>query len=43
MKGRRVHIIGRRVHHGLAGLLLAAVGLALMLHDRHDFPWGTHD
>jgi hypothetical protein len=33
---RRVWICGQRMHHGLTGALLAAAGLALMAHDRHD-------
>ncbi|SEH10493.1 hypothetical protein [Thermoleophilum album] len=33
---RRVWVLGRRLHHGLAGLVLAAVGTALMAHDWRD-------
>lgn len=29
----------RRLHHGLAGIALVLVGIALALHDRRDFPW----
>lgn len=39
----RLYVDQRRIHHGLAGALLAAIGVALMLHDRRDFPWRTHD
>jgi len=34
------YVCGRRLHHGLVGLLLAALGAALMFHDRRDAPWG---
>lgn len=34
---RRVWVLNRRIHHGLAGALLVAVGTALMLHDRRDW------
>lgn len=40
---RRLYVRRRRIHHGLAGAVLAACGLALMLHDRRDFPWPTRD
>jgi hypothetical protein len=33
---RRVWIGGQRLHHGLTGALLAAAGIALMVHDRRD-------
>jgi len=36
---RRVYIHGRRIHHGLAGALLTALGAVLMLDDARDFPW----
>lgn len=35
---RRVWIGGQRVHHGMTGVLLAAAGAALMLHDLKDWP-----
>lgn len=41
--GRRVYVFGRRVHHGLTGLALVAVGIALMLDDAHDWPWRLRD
>jgi hypothetical protein len=49
--GPRVYVFGLRIHHGLAGVALIAVGLAhserslialgcaLVLDDAHDFPW----
>ena len=33
---RRVWIRNQRLHHGLAGTLLAAAGMALIVHDWHD-------
>ena len=33
---RRLWICGQRVHHGMGGVLLAAAGTALMLHDWKD-------
>lgn len=39
--GSRLYIAGRRLHHGLAGQLLALIGLGLMLHDRRDYPWSV--
>lgn len=35
----RCWIMGRRLHHGAFGLALVAVGLALVWHDRADYPW----
>jgi hypothetical protein len=37
--GRRLCICGQRIHHGLTGVALAVVGVALALHDRRDWPW----
>ena len=37
--GPRVYVFGARIHHGLTGCLLAAIGAALAWADRHDFPW----
>jgi hypothetical protein len=34
--GPRTHVLGRRVHHGLAGAWLALLGIVLMWHDRRD-------
>lgn len=33
------YLLGRRVHHGLVGVVLAAIGVVLAWDDRHDFPW----
>jgi hypothetical protein len=33
---RRVWIVGRRLHHGLAGAFLATAGFLLMVHDWRD-------
>lgn len=35
----QVYLCRYRVHHGGAGLILTIVGLALMYHDRSDYPW----
>jgi len=40
---RRLYVLGARVHHGLAGGLLIAAGLALVWDDRRDFPWPLRD
>lgn len=32
----RCFVLGRRVHHGTAGLALALFGIGLMAHDRRD-------
>jgi|GEM_PF-3019295 len=52
---RKLYFGGKRIHHGLtggallgAGLLLhkkavTAIGAALVLHDRHDFPFPLTD
>lgn len=52
---RKFYVGGKRIHHGLtggallgAGLLLhkkavTAIGAALVLHDRHDFPFPLTD
>ena len=39
----RVYIAGYRIHHGLAGLVLAGVGAALVAHDWRDRPWPIRD
>jgi hypothetical protein len=33
---KRVWLLERRVHHGLVGVICAALGLLLMVHDRRD-------
>jgi hypothetical protein len=35
---RRVWVCGQRVHHGATGIILAAVGAALVAHDWKDRP-----
>ena len=35
---RRLWILGQRVHHGPTGILLAALGAALVAHDWKDRP-----
>lgn len=35
----RVHLLGRRVHHGAVGCFLIGFGAVLAYHDRRDFPW----
>lgn len=39
----RVYVRGRRVHHGLTGIVLAGIGAALVFHDRKDFPFPLTD
>jgi hypothetical protein len=34
---RRVFVLGKRVHHGLAGAAIALIGVALVIHDRKDW------
>jgi hypothetical protein len=36
---RQVWVLGRRLHHGMAGAVLALAGLLLMWDDRRDAPW----
>lgn len=38
-EGYRLFFFNYRVHHGLTGCVFIAIGLALILHDRKDFPW----
>lgn len=38
-QGKHVYIVGRRIHHGFAGLVMFAAGIVLMLDDLKDFPW----
>jgi hypothetical protein len=35
----RVYVCDRHLHHGLDGVVLFVVALALMWTDRRDFPW----
>jgi hypothetical protein len=53
--GPRVYLLGRRVHHGSAGCVIGALGLAfgdpllslagigMVAHDIRDFPWRDGD
>lgn len=36
---RRVYVYERHLHHGFDGLILMAVGIALVIHDLHDWPF----
>ncbi len=38
-----LYVLGRRVHHGRVGAILAAIGVALILDDIRDWPWPTVD
>lgn len=38
-KGWRCYALGARIHHGMVGVALALAGLALIAHDRRDFPF----
>lgn len=40
---RRVWVVGWRLHHGFTGMILAAIGGALMAHDWKDRPHWLHD
>jgi hypothetical protein len=35
--GRRVYIVGHRIHHGFTGCVLTALGICLAVHDRKDY------
>ena len=39
----RVYVRGRRIHHGLTGAVMAAVGALLLIHDWKDRPWSFYD
>lgn len=53
--GPRLYVASLRIHHGSAGCALAliglarhgavlsAVGIAMAVHDRSDFPWRDRD
>lgn len=43
VRNRKVYLLGRRIHHGRVGALLAAVGVVLMVDDILDFPWRLRD
>jgi len=38
-KGPRLYICERHLHHGLDGVVLFFIALALMWTDRKDWPW----
>lgn len=40
---KRCWVLGKRLHHGLAGAAMVAIGLALAVHDRKDWPWPIND
>ncbi len=40
---RRLWVGGWRLHHGVTGMILAAIGGALMAHDWKDRPHWLHD
>ncbi len=40
---RRVYVLGARIHHGGVGVVLIAVGTALLFHDRRDWPFPLRD
>jgi hypothetical protein len=40
---KRLYVFGARIHHGAVGLLLSAIGLALVVHDRADWPFPLRD
>lgn len=35
-RGYRCYVLGRRLHHGVTGIMLAALGAAMVVHDRRD-------
>lgn len=41
--GPRLYVLGARLHHGLTGAALCALGAVLMVHDRRDWPWPVRD
>jgi hypothetical protein len=40
---KRVYVFGARIHHGAVGLALSVIGLALVIHDRADWPFRFRD
>ncbi|MBJ7347722.1 MAG: hypothetical protein JHC87_04015 [Thermoleophilaceae bacterium] len=42
-ENQRVWVAGWRLHHGFTGMVLAALGGALMAHDWKDLPHWIHD
>jgi hypothetical protein len=41
--GPKVYILGLRIHHALAGVVLVLVRLGLVMHDWHDRWWSLRD
>lgn len=41
--GPRLYVLGARVHHGLAGMLMLVAGAVLVATDWHDRPWHLID
>lgn len=39
----RLYVRGRRVHHGLTGVVMLVVGAVLLAHDRRDWPFALDD
>jgi hypothetical protein len=40
---KRLYVFGARIHHGAVGLALSAIGVALVIHDRADWPFRFRD
>jgi hypothetical protein len=40
---KRLYVFGARIHHGAVGIALSAIGLALVIHDRADWPFPLRD
>jgi hypothetical protein len=40
---KRLYVFGVRIHHGAVGLALSAIGVALVIHDRADWPFRFRD
>jgi len=37
--GLALYVLRKRIHHGLSGLVIAAIGIALVVDDWADRPW----
>ena len=40
---KRLYVFGARIHHGAVGLVLSVIGVALVIHDRADWPFRLRD
>jgi len=40
---KRLYVFGARIHHGAFGLALSVIGVALVIHDRADWPFRIRD